>query len=213
MAVGEHRSSPSAAVAWQDRLVLAGTPILVMTSHDDKRAGVRRDADGFLWISLWWEAAPDRVAGTRLDGVEPAQIRGPDRSAIGGVLPHGARSAEVRGADEAWHRAAVGEGAWVAFVPHDAHASGLPAVRFGDERGALVSRATSRALSSARRVDAGQAQLLARSRSGLGGACPACGATDWRAVRSGSVSSAEQIFCGVCGHSDGAVHGFWSPGA
>lgn len=193
--------------------MLAGTEILVMASHDDKRAGVRRDAEGFLWISLWWEAAPGRVAGTRLEGLEPAQIRGPDWSAVGGVLPEGARSAEVRGADEAWQRAKVGDGSWVVFVAWDANACALPAVRFADERGALVSRATSSALSSARRLDAGQAQLLARSPSGLGGACPACGATDWRAVRSGPVPSAERIFCGVCGHSDGAVHGFWSPGA
>jgi hypothetical protein len=162
---------------------------------------------------VWWEAAPDRVAGTRLEGVEPGQIRGPDWSAVGGVLPRGARSSEVRGADEVWHRAEVAEMAWVAFVPYDVDAHGLPAVRFGDERGQLVSRATSDALSSARRLDADQARLLARSPSGLGGACPACGAADWRAVRSGSVPSAEQIFCGVCGHSDGAVHGFWSPGA
>jgi hypothetical protein len=197
------------AVAWQDREVLAGTAILVMTSHDDKRAGVRRDAEGCLWISLWWEAAPDRVAGTRLEGVEPAQIRGPDWSAVGGVLPEGARSAEVRGADEAWQRAEVGEGSWVAFIPWEAGAFALPAIRFADERGALVSSA----LASARRVDAGQAQLLARSPSGLGGVCPACGATDWRAARSGCGSSTERIFCGVCGHSDGAVHGFWSPGA
>jgi hypothetical protein len=200
-------------VGWQDRPVLAGTSILVMMSHGDRRAGVRRDAEGFLWISLWRDAAPDRVAGTRLEGVEPAQIRGPDWSAVGGVLPHGARSAEVRGGDEGWHRAEVGERAWVAFVPCDGDAPGLPAVRFGDERGALVSRATSGALSSARRVAAAQAQLLARSPSGLGGGCPACGATDWRAVRSGSVASAERIFCGVCGHTDGAVYGFWSPGA
>jgi hypothetical protein len=38
-----------------------------MTRHDDARAGVRRDADGFLWISLWPEAAPNRIAGTRLE--------------------------------------------------------------------------------------------------------------------------------------------------
>ena len=194
--------------------MVADTPILVMTRHDDARAGVRRDADGFLWISLWPEAAPNRIAGTRLEGVEPAQILGPDWVAVAGMLPQGARSAEVRGADEAWHSAEVGEGAWVAFAPHDAGApAGLPVVRFCDERGVLVSRATSSALSSARRVDAGQAQLLARTPSGLGGACPACGATDWRAVGSGSVRGAERIFCGVCGHSDGAVHGFWSPGA
>ena len=79
-----------------------------MTSHDGERAGIRRDADGFLWISHWRDASPNRVAGTRLEGSEPAQIRGPDRSAVGGVLPPGARSAVVRGADWAWHTAEVG---------------------------------------------------------------------------------------------------------
>ena len=58
-----------------------------MTSHDGEHAGIRRDADGFLWISHWRDASPNRVAGTRLEGSEPAQIRGPDRSAVGGVLP------------------------------------------------------------------------------------------------------------------------------
>jgi len=203
-----------ATVEWQDRLVLADTRILVTTRRDDATAAVRRDADGHSWISLWPEARPDRVAGSRLEGVEPARILGPDWLAVGGMLPPSATSAEVRGEDDAWHPAEVSEGAWVAFAPHDAGApGGLPAVRFCDDRGAPVSRAISTDLSSARRLDAGQAELLASGASGLGGTCPACGATDWRAVAAGPAPGAERIFCGVCGHGDGAVHGVWSPGA
>jgi hypothetical protein len=67
--------------------VLAGTLILVEASQGEDRAGVRRDAEGFLWISLWRDAEPERVAGTRLEGVEPAQIRERGWSALAACFP------------------------------------------------------------------------------------------------------------------------------
>ena len=198
---------------WQDRLVLAGTPILVMTSHDGERAGIRRDADGFLWISHRRDASPNRVPGTRLEGSEPAQIRGPDRSAVGGVLPPGARSTVVRGADWAWHTAEVGHEPGL----RSHRTTLMPPARLRSGS-AMSAESWCRARRRPRFPPPGvltriKHQLLARGPSKLGGACPASGASDWRVVVSGSAPSAERIFCGVCGHNHGAVYGFWSPRA
>jgi hypothetical protein len=194
--------------ACEDQGVLAGTPILVEASQGKDRAGVRRDAEGFLWISLWRDAEPERVAGTRLEGVEPAQIREHGWSAVGGVLPDDARSVEVRGDDGAWRRAEVGQGAWVVFVAYDLEALGLPPMLFAGKDGALISRVSPGTVTAARRLDQSEAELLARGLSGLGGECPACGAVDWRAIAPES-GPGERIFCGVCGHSDGAAHMFY----
>jgi hypothetical protein len=190
--------------------MLAGTPILVMTAQDDLRAGVRRDGEGFLWISTWREARPDSVAGTRLEGLRPAQIGELGCAAIGGALPEGARSGEVLGRDGAWHRAELAGGAWVAIVPWDHDdPRGLAPVRFHDGAGERISRADPAELSRARTLAEHEARLLARG-GRLGGRCPVCGAEDWRAA-SAARGTGEHIFCGACGHSDGGVHGFWRP--
>ena len=53
----------------------AGTPILLSAAHGDHLARVRRDTqEGHLGIAHWTADRPDRVAGTRLEGLEPARI-------------------------------------------------------------------------------------------------------------------------------------------
>jgi hypothetical protein len=187
--------------------VLAGTPILVSAVLGEHLAGVRRDArEGHLWIAHWMADRPDRVAGTRLEGADPARIGVPGWWAVGGRLPTGAASVDARGESGTWHRAAVGDGAWVVFVDGAEESAGLPPIRMLDAGGELVSRApegTSRALT------AQEAQLLALTPSGVGGTCPVCAADEWRAA---PLVSGERIFCARCGHTDGAARGFWAPG-
>jgi hypothetical protein len=183
--------------------VLAGTPILVSVARGEMRAAVRRDADGHLWIAHWTAESPDRVAGTRLEGLRPAQISGPGCSAVGARLPAAARSVEVRDDDGTWRPAAVGDGAWVTFVRRDDVAVGLPPVRLRGADGALVFRADPRWMASSRPL----ARHERLGPAGIGPLCPACGADDWRAAPSGS-GAGEHVFCGVCGHDDGAVRAF-----
>lgn len=190
--------------------MLKDAAILVRAEHDDQRAGVRRDADGGLWISYWIADKPERVAGTLLEEMRPAAIRGPERAAFGGRLPESASMAEALGEDDAWHLAEAANGAWVLFVPYGQHTLGLPAVRFSDSTGALVPRMDV-AAGESRRLEAHEARLLAMSTSGLGGTCPVCGAEDWRARRAEG-GSGEVVFCSECGHTDGGSGTFYAPG-
>jgi hypothetical protein len=187
--------------------VLAGTPILVSVALGEHFAGVRRDAqEGHLWIAHWMADRPERVAGTRLEGADPASIGIPGWWAVGGRLPARVASVDARGDSGTWHPAAVGESAWVVFVDGPENSAGLPPIRMLDARGELVSRAPE---GPSRELTAQQAQLLAMSPGGLGGVCPVCATEDWRAAPFGI---AERIFCARCGHTNGAAHGFWAPG-
>lgn len=190
--------------------MLKDAAILVGAEHGDQCAGVRRDADGGLWISHWTADRPERVAGTLLEAMRPAAIRGPEWAALGGRLPESASMAEALGGDDAWHLAEAANGAWVLFVPYDQDAPGLPAVRFSDTTGAMVPRMNVGAGES-RRLGPHEARLLAMSPSGLGGTCPVCGAEDWRA-KPAERGSGEIVFCARCGHTDGASVGFWGRG-
>lgn len=62
------------------------------------------DDVGDVWVAHWHAAAPDRVAGTRLDDRGAAQIRGSDAdgtewAAVGGRLPP---RAVVAGPGRSW---------------------------------------------------------------------------------------------------------------
>ena len=108
------------------------------------------DQDGDLWMSHWRDVQADRVGGTRLEGIEPAQIAGqedarPDWAAIGGRLIPGAVTVEVRDDGGVWCRAATENGARVAFITRSTAGRGLPPrglppVRFTDHAGRLVPR-------------------------------------------------------------------------
>jgi hypothetical protein len=74
---------------------VSGAPILVSTSRADDRVGVRRAADASLWLSHWTANRPHRVGGTRLEGLEPAEIGGEDWWIVGGRLPPLAETADV----------------------------------------------------------------------------------------------------------------------
>ena len=200
--------------------MLAGTPIIVSAARGDERAGVRRDGDGHLWIAHWTADRPNRVAGTRLEGLQPAQIAGPDASAVGARQPAAVRAVQVRADDGTWHPAEVAPGAWVAFVERDGNAAGLPPVRLLGEDGALVSRAEPRWIASSRPLERHERAAVAPSFSGVG-TCPVCGANDWNAAPAdnsrwhvsppGSGSgSGEHVFCAVCGHNDGGVTAFFA---
>jgi Zn ribbon nucleic-acid-binding protein len=190
--------------------VLHGTPILVSAARGDDRAGVRRDEEGHLWIATWTVERPGRVVGTRLEGLDPAQIGGPGWWVVGARLPEGVRSVEARDEDGAWHAATVANGAWVAFVAGAAETVGMPPLRMRDAAGELVSRVPAERRQAARRLQPGEAQALTISRAGAGPACPACGANDWRAAPAGSGAVGERVFCAVCGHDDGGVRSFFA---
>jgi hypothetical protein len=188
--------------------VLAGTPILVSAAHGDHLAGVRRDAEeGHLWLAHWTTERPDRVAGTRLDGREPARIGLPGAWIVGARLRDGVASVDVRGESRTWHAATLGEGAWVVVVDGGADAIGIPPIRMLDAAGALVSRADPAWLEAARELTAQEAELLAKGPHELGGPCPVCWSYDWRAAPAGS---GERIFCARCGHNDGTATVFWA---
>jgi hypothetical protein len=187
--------------------VLASTPILVSAARGDDRAGVRRDDEGHLWIATWTLDRQDRVAGTRLEGLDPARIGGPGWWAIGGRLPDAARSVEARDEAGAWRAAEVARGAWVVFVDGGPE-SDMPPLRLRDAGGHVVSRTPAGRLATARRLEPHELRLLAMGPSQLGGDCPSCGADDWRAAPAGS-GDGERIFCAVCGHDDGATRAFW----
>lgn len=193
--------------------MLAGTPILVSAAHGEHHGAVRRDAQGDLWISHWIADRPERVAGTRLEGREPARIGVRGSWIVGGRLPNGVAKVQARGESGTWHAAALGNGAWVGFVDGREHGSGLPPIRMLDGDGEIVSRAAPGAIDTARRLTAQEADLIAMGPGELGGACPVCETDDWRAAPAPAGSLGERIFCARCGHSDGAARGFWSPGA
>lgn|GEM_PF-3727539 len=188
--------------------MLAHEPILVMATMQDERAAIRRDAHAFLWLSHWRVGHEARPAGTRVEDLEPRRIHGPGWTAVGGALPHDARSAEVRDDRGAWHQATVGHGAWVAFIPRGADPPGLPPVRYRDALRTRVSRATASMLAAARPLGERELDLLARlPHSTVGGECPVCGQRDWLAAP--RPNGGAQAFCAGCGHSDGAAHAFY----
>jgi hypothetical protein len=184
-----------------------GDEVLVSVHRGEDRAGIVREADGRLWLAHG--RAPALHAITALDGLEPAQIGGPGWTAVGGALPPAARTAHARGSDGGWEPAATGGGTWIAFVVADERHA-LPAVRFRDEHGALVSRAAPDVRAAARRIDTAEAERLTRLGTSVGGVCPVCEARDWRATPS-AAGLGEHVFCGICGHSDGGAIGTWSP--
>jgi hypothetical protein len=191
--------------------VLAGTPILVSAAHGDRLAGVRRDAEkGHLWLAHWTSDRPDRVAGTRLEGREPARIGLPGAWIVGARLPAGVASIDARGASGAWHEATLGDGAWVVVVDGPEDARAMPPIRMLDAAGALVSRAEPGWLEAARRLSAQETALLARGPHELGGPCPVCWSYDWRAAPQ---RSGERIFCARCGHNEGGATVFYGPGS
>jgi hypothetical protein len=189
--------------------VLAGTPILVSAARGDHRAGVRRDGEGRLWIAHWTAERPDRVAGTRLEGLDPACIGGPEWWVVGARAPAGVRAVEARDEAGAWHPGAVAQGAWVAFVDGGPQDHGIPPVRLRDATGGLVSRAAPERLQTARRLEEHELRLLAMGPTAIGGPCPVCRADDWRAAPAAG-GSGERVFCAVCGHDDGANRAFWA---
>jgi hypothetical protein len=195
--------------------MLEGTPVLVEVGLREHRAGVRMDADGDLWVAHWRAEAPERVAGTRLDGFRAAQIQGrddgsPDWAAVGGRLPPGAVIAKVRDEDCLWCRAATGHGASAVFVDRSINGSNLPPVRFADARGTLVPARARERLRAAARLGEEHRRLLARTGAIGGGPCPVCGGTDWRTELVERPAMGQRIFCADCGHDDGGSRVFYS---
>jgi hypothetical protein len=196
--------------------MLENARLLVAIVWGEERAGVRRTDDGHCWISHWRAANPHRVAGTRLRGRQPGQILVEDQSATGGVLIARASAVEVLGVDERWRNATIGDGAWVAVVPHGPPCSpqrlGLPPVRFVDRSGAIVSRAASHPQKGRRRLDRVASDRLAGEHSWVGGVCPACGTNDWDSVPAPPErGTGDIVFCAACGQTDGAHRSFYGP--
>ncbi|HEY7621022.1 MAG TPA: hypothetical protein VH834_14700 [Solirubrobacteraceae bacterium] len=190
--------------------MLAGTPILVSAAHGDHLAGVRRDAEGgHLWIAHWMADRPDRVAGTRLEGLEPARIGVPGWWIVGARLPDSVATVDVRGESGTWHGAAIANGAWVAFADGGDDVMGIPPIRLLDAHGELVSRVPASWIDAARALTEQETELLAKGQSDIGGPCPVCWTYDWRAAPAEGDASGERIFCARCGHNDGAVSGFY----
>lgn len=183
--------------------MLAGTPIVVSAALADQRAGVRRDDEGCLWLAHWTVDRAQHVAGTRLEGLRPAQIAGPGWAAVGARVPAGAHAVEVRDDDGTWRSAAVGGGAWVAFARRDGEAPSLPHVRVRDSEGALLFRGEPGWSGSARQLREDEIAAC-----GFGAGCPSCGADAWRAAPADT--GGEHVFCAVCGENDGSVRAFFS---
>lgn len=188
--------------------MLAGTPILVSAARGDHRAGVRRDEEGQLWIAHWTVERPDRVAGTRLEGLDPARIGGPGWWAVGGRLPDSARSVQACDEAGAWLSAELAGGAWVVFVDGGPQTD-MPPLRLRDAIGRVVSRTPAGRLETARRLEPRELRLLAMGPTAIGGPCPVCETDDWRAAPAAG-GSGQRVFCAVCGHDDGANHAFWA---
>lgn len=180
--------------------------LLVSVSHGDDRAGIIREGDGRLWIAHGHASTPRAI--TLLRGLEPGHVGGPGWTAVGGVLPPRARTAQALGSDGSWQEAAIAGGAWVAFVVADDRHWPPPA-RFRDEQGALVSRADQDVLAAARRIAPDEADRLARLEASVGGVCPVCEARDWRGTPA-TAGVGEHVFCAVCGHSVPGVFASWS---
>jgi hypothetical protein len=190
--------------------VLAGTPILVSAARGDHLAGVRRDTqEGRLWIAHWMADRPDRVAGTRLEGLEAARIGVPGWWIVGARLPESVATVDVRGHSGTWYPATVDNDAWVAFADGGEDDMGIPPIRMLDVHGELVSRAPADWVHAARSLSAQEAELLARSSHEVGGPCPVCWTYDWRLAPAQDGAVEGRIFCARCGHSDGAASGFW----
>jgi hypothetical protein len=190
--------------------VLNGTPILVSAAHGDHVAGVRRDAEeGQLWIADWMADRPDRVSGTRLEGLEPASIGVSGWWILGARLPKSVATVDVRGESGRWHAAAVANGAWVAFTDGGEDVMGIPPIRLLDANGELVSRAPAGWVEAARSLTDQETKLLAMSPHEVGGPCPVCWTNDWRLAPAQAGALAGRIFCARCGHNDGAASMFW----
>jgi hypothetical protein len=93
------------------------------------------------------------------------------------------RKAQALGSDGTWQSAAIGGGAWVAFV-------------VADERHLLPP----------------VAERIIWLRGSVGGVCPVCEQRDWRGSPAAG-GFGEYVFRGTCGHGDGDVIGAWSPAA
>jgi hypothetical protein len=194
----------------QNRGVLAGTPILVSAAHGDHLAGVRRDAqEGHLWLAHWTADRPDRVAGTRLEGLEPARIGVPGWWIVGARLPESVATVDVRGESGSWHAATVANGAWVAFADGGEDVTGIPPIRLLDAHGDIVSRAPADWVEAARSLTDQEAELLAKGRHDVAGPCPVCWSYDWRLAPAQAGAPGGWIFCARCGHDDGAASVFW----
>jgi hypothetical protein len=196
----------------QNRGVLARTPILISAAHGHHLAGVRRDAqEGDLWIAHWTADRPDRVAGTRLEGLEPARIGVPGWWIVGARLPEAVATVDVRGGSGTWHAATVGNGAWVAFADGGEDVMGIPPIRLLDAHGELVSRAPAGWVEAARSLTDQETELLAEGPHDVGGPCPVCWNYDWRLAPAQADAPGGRIFCARCGHNDGAASVFWGP--
>lgn len=191
--------------------MLAGTPILVSAAHGDHFAGVRRDIEqGHLWIAHWTADRPDRVAGTRLEGLEPARIGVPGWWIVGARLPDSVATVDVRGESGTWHAATLDNGAWVAFADGGEDAMGIPPIRLLDAHGELVSRAPSSWIETARPLTGHETELVAKSSHEIGVPCPVCWSYDWRLAPAEGGAAGRRIFCARCGHNDGSASGFWN---
>jgi hypothetical protein len=151
------------------------------------------------------------VAGTRLEGLEPARIGVGGWWIVGARLPEAVATVDVRGESGTWHAATIGDGAWVAFADGGEDVVGIPPIRLIDARGELISRAPAGWVETARPLTDQEAKLLAMGPHEIGGPCPVCWTKDWRLVPAQAGALAGQIFCARCGHSDGAATGFWGP--
>jgi hypothetical protein len=196
--------------ACDDTPMLSNASIVVAAAWGEDRAVVRRDSKGELWVSHWKAHEPHRVAGTQLQGPWPAQIHGTGWSAIGGTVPKSAKFVTILAQDGTDVAAEVTDGAWIAFVPEERLAERLPPIGFQDEVGALVAQTVT--LTPTRTLSNDEAQLLPSTGGGVAptGVCPVCGAENWQAGTE-QPGSAERIWCGTCGYSDGAVYRLLRP--
>ena len=149
------------------------------------------------------------MAGTRLEGLEPARIGIPGWWIVGARLPESVATVEVRGESGTWHPATLGGGAWVAFADGSEDATGIPPIRLLDAHTELVSRAAPGWAEVARPLTEQETALLAKGPHEIGGPCPVCWTFDWHAAPAGNHAIGERIFCARCGHNDGAVSSFW----
>jgi hypothetical protein len=178
-------------------LVLFDTPTIV--------AGVLRDRFGNTCLGAWPPGADERPL-TVLDGGIPATIGGPTWTALGGLLPQGAVSVEIRDAEGKWHQGAAAPTAWAGVIPGDVGPppAELPPIRFRDGHGEIISRL--RTTDCPRPI--APSDLARLRRAGFDERCPVCSQDSWGLLRP-SAGMGDRVTCSRCGYTDGALRGFY----
>jgi hypothetical protein len=180
--------------------------VLVAVEGRGIAAGVLSNLYGLLCLGTWKPGAPPAPLSV-LDGQLPATIGGPTWWAVGGRAPHGATGVEVRDDDRRWHRGTVRAGAWVAVLPGKQTRPELPPIRFLDRAARIQPRETGNQRPLP--IDEPEQQIL--TRHGLPDRCPGCDARAWGKADAPS-HLGQLIICRKCGHTDGAVAGWYGPG-